>query len=459
MNFSLGPVEEEEYVNRLCKLLKIKSVYVESERYPYGPHIDQALNYMLDMAKEDGFQVKNVDGHAGHVEFGEGEEIIGILGHLDVVPPGEGWDSDPFEPIIKDGKIFGRGAQDDKGPVIAAYIAMKFLKEKGFMPDKKVRLILGTDEERDWHGINYYFNKEEMPVFGFSPDASFPVIHAEKGLIDGYITFPANEGSGETVLESLSGGDRLNMVPATAEAVIKGEAGELKESFSRFLKEHQLNGTVQEEGSTVKLLLNGKTAHASTPEKGINAVSSLLQFNGGLPLSTSQACFVQQLNHGLSNSAGEGIGLSISDEPSGKLTLNLGSIDWKKGDKCKVGVNVRYPVTTRYQKVMERLEAFAEKAGGHFELYDHLQSLYVEKENKNVQTLLNVYNKWTNEQASPQSMGGATYARALKSGVAYGALFKDSPDTAHQANEHVLISDMMKAAAIYAEAIYRLTAE
>lgn len=189
MNFnSLSHQYESEFIEKTMKLIRIPSVYKFNGDYPYGEPIDQALQTMLKIAEEDGFKTKNIEGHAGHIEFGQGEEILGILGHLDVVPAGEGWETDPFSPVIKDGNLYGRGAQDDKGPVMAAYIAMKLLKQQGFQPNKRVRLILGTDEERDWQGIEHYFKHEDMPEFGFSPDASFPVINAEKGLLDTYIT-------------------------------------------------------------------------------------------------------------------------------------------------------------------------------------------------------------------------------------------------------------------------------
>ncbi|WP_082233550.1 dipeptidase PepV [Halobacillus massiliensis] len=453
MNISLGPVEEQKYVQRLCELLKIESVYEESDRYPYGQNIDKALNYMLEMGEKDGFQVKNVDGHAGHIEFGEGEEILGILGHLDVVPPGDGWESPPFDPLVINGKIIARGAQDDKGPVMAAYLAMKYLKDQGFIPRKKVRLILGTDEERDWQGIDYYFKKEKMPAFGFTPDASFPVIHAEKGLIDGYIEYKLSEE--QNVIEYIQGGERLNMVPAAAEAMLSNDPDNLNEKFRDFLAENNLTGEIKTEGKKVKVKITGKTAHASTPEKGKNAVSSLLYFLSRLQLP--ETSFLESLYRGLSKTAGEGMDLAVSDMPSGPLTINLGSLDWKKGQFCKIGINIRYPVTLSYQTVKEKLDAFAEKDRGQFKLYEHLGALYVEKDEENIQKLIHVYNKWTKEHASPESMGGATYARALKSGVAFGALFKDSEDTAHQANEYVLVSDMMKAAHIYADAIYQLT--
>ncbi len=168
-------------------LLKIKSVLDEenqTDTAPFGVGVKEALEYMLNLGEKDGFTVKNVDHVAGHIEMGEGEELLGILCHVDVVPEGDGWSSDPYGAEIRDGKIFARGAIDDKGPTMAAYYAMKVIKELGLSLNKRVRMIIGTDEESNWRCVNHYFEVEEMPTVGFAPDADFPIINAEKGIWD-----------------------------------------------------------------------------------------------------------------------------------------------------------------------------------------------------------------------------------------------------------------------------------
>ncbi|UOR11878.1 dipeptidase PepV [Halobacillus amylolyticus] len=412
---------------------------------------------MLKIAEKDGFVTKNVDGHAGHIEFGQGEQILGILGHLDVVPSGEGWETDPFTPVIKDGNIYARGTQDDKGPVMAAYIAMKLLKDQGFKPNKRVRLIVGTDEERDWQGIEHYFKHEDMPEFGFSPDASFPVINAEKGLVDTYLTFPVSkESHGTCELLTIESGDRLNMVPSHAIAKIK-TADDIEEAFQSFLRTKDVEGKVDRQNDEITITVEGTPAHGSKPEQGKNAALLLLAFLQELPLPKAHKQIVTKLHHRFHDFTGKAIGLNYMDEASGSLTLNVGSLTWKKGENCRVGLNTRYPVTVDGETVIDKIKQFAEHEGGLFELYDHLHALYVEADNPYVQTLLSIYNEVTNEDEKVKAIGGATYARTLKSGVAYGALFKDSPDTAHQKNEHVRIKDMIKAISIYADSIYRLT--
>ncbi|MCA0972749.1 dipeptidase PepV [Halobacillus litoralis] len=449
---------EQEFMDRVYRILSIPSVYEESETYPYGKAVDDALQETLKIGEDDGFTIKNIDGHAGHIEYGEGEEILGILGHLDVVPAGKGWSTPPFEPTVIDGKLYARGAQDDKGPVMAAYIAMKLLKDQGFEPKKRVRLIVGTDEERDWKGIEHYFAKEEMPKFGFTPDASFPVIHAEKGLLDGYITFSLHGEDEESLvsIQNLQAGDRLNMVPDEAEATLVSSY-DLHEDFYHFLDQNNLHGEIDNIGNQYKLTVNGHSVHASKPELGKNAITELLSFIIQLPLSSQDENLLKEIHKGFSKTDGSGLDLKREDNVSGPLTLNMGSLTVTKEQKAQIGFNLRYPVTADYEAVCDQLSNYSQKLNGKWEEYDHLPSLYLEKDHPFIQTLLSVYNEVTGENETAHSMGGATYARALDAGVAYGAMFSHSPDTAHQKDEHVLLSDMRKAIEIYAKVIYELT--
>ncbi|WP_264188357.1 dipeptidase PepV [Halobacillus litoralis] len=454
---TLSQTYEEEYIQKTMELLKIPSVYEEDEETPYGKPILDALNKMLEIAGKDGFTTKNVHGHGGHVEFGEGEEIIGILGHLDVVPAGEGWTTPPFDPVVKNGILYGRGSQDDKGPVMAAYIAMKLLKDQGFQPKKKIRLILGTDEERDWEGIEHYFKHEDMPEVGFTPDASFPVIHAEKGLLDGYLTYAISPKSSDlsTYLLSFTGGDRLNMVPDESTAVLFSTA-DIQRSFNDYIEKHQLSGSLTKNDNEYVLSMKGKAAHASKPEGGRNAVIDLLGFLQTMPLPADDQKIIDHIYESFLVTDGSGLGLNIMDDVSGALTSNLGSLV-RSEDMWKAGFNLRYPVTAEYNDVLHQLNAIAERNEGSLAVYDHLPSIHLEKDHPFVETLLSVYNQTTGEKASAQSIGGATYARSLEAGVAFGAMFADSPDTAHQVDEHVRLKDMIKAIEIYAKSIYELS--
>lgn len=437
-----------EFVKRLNRLIRIPSVYREDEP-PFGKDVRRALHELLEIGKEDGFTIKNVDDYAGHVEFGEGEELFGILAHLDVVPAGSGWSVPPFELTEKDGKLFGRGVQDDKGPLMAAYIAMKELKEEGFVPRKRVRLIAGTDEEREWKGIDYYFTKEEMPEFGFTPDAVFPVIHAEKGLWDIHLVRDNSEDftSEMTYIETISGGSRLNMVPEAAEVTII-HRGEKELTFPEAEK-------VYRNGEKLTAVFAGSSAHGSTPDRGVNAIKKALKSLAGVSLPAPQKEMIEWMNTYLSDSTGKELAIDSKDEVSGALTLNFGTLHGNE-EKWEIGLNIRYPVTESYAELINKMK---DSLPGWLACKetDHMSSIYLPEDHAGIQTLMQAYRSVSGRKEKPEAIGGATYARVLKTGVAFGAVFPESLDTAHQADEMVLQEDMRKAIDIYKQAIFTWT--
>ncbi|MCY7798843.1 Sapep family Mn(2+)-dependent dipeptidase, partial [Bacillus haynesii] len=273
-----------EIVEDIQGFLKINSVLDEETAgpgRPFGKGIQECLTALLNKGEESGFTVKNLDGYAGHIEWGKGEEIIGVLCHIDVVPPGDGWTSDPFAAEIRDGRIYARGALDDKGPTMAAFHALKIVKDSGLPLSKRIRMIIGTDEESDWRCVEHYFKHEEMPSAGFAPDADFPIIYAEKGLIDAALKIETDqaETGADLVLEIFRSGRRLNMVPDDAEAVLAGAAPSgFEESFARFVKEKRAEGRILQEGGRLTLTVYGKSAHAMEPNNGVNAGLILAEF-------------------------------------------------------------------------------------------------------------------------------------------------------------------------------------
>ncbi|KGX84042.1 dipeptidase PepV [Pontibacillus marinus] len=465
MNKSLSKEQLNElkpyFLDRLKELLQIPSTYDETsirEGAPYGENIQKALEYALSLGEKEGFSVKDIDGYAGHIEWGKGEELIGILGHLDVVPAGEGWTNGPFDPVVKEGKLFARGAQDDKGPVMAAFLAMKWLKDIGVEPQKRVRLILGTDEERNWGCMKHYFAKEEMPKVGFSPDAQFPVIHAEKGLLDLDVTknLDMDQSHATAQLLHLQGGERLNMVPYRAQASLKWEGeGDPISLFEDFIQQTPYDGKADMDGDQLHITLTGKSAHAMEPNNGHNAFLGITSFLKELPFSNSILSVLYWIEEAFQSSRGEGLGIACEDNVSGPLTVNVGTAVLKDGD-LTLGLNIRYPVTKDFQEWFQIFESNMNDHEARIHVIEHLEAIHMAKDHPFVEKLLDIYNRNANEQAEPLAIGGATYARALNQGVAYGAMFSHSPDTAHNADEHILIEDLMEAAYIYAEAIYEL---
>ena len=345
-------------------LLKIKSVLDEehqTETAPFGVGVKEALDYMLELGANDGFTVKNVDHVAGHIEMGEGEELLGILCHVDVVPEGDGWSSDPFGAEIRDGKIYARGAVDDKGPTMAAYYAMKVIKELGLPLQKRVRMIIGTDEESQWRCVNHYFEVEEMPTLGFAPDADFPIINAEKGIWDfAIVQSPANQVDQTTVnVVEFSSGRRMNMVPDYAVAKVETEkATELTEAYELFLQKHSLTGKADVSNNTVVFELKGVSAHGMEPNNGVNAGLYLASFLADWELdSHAKAYFTFIRDYLLGDSRGNKLGVAYQDEITGDLTLNAGKFRYSKTADSSIGFTMRYPVTYNWEKGKETLTA------------------------------------------------------------------------------------------------------
>ena len=458
---------KEALIEKTRELLKIKSVLDEDDGGPDAPlgrGVKEALQYMLDLGREDGFRVKNVGNLAGHIEFGAGKELVGILCHVDVVPAGDGWSCDPFGAEIRDGKIFARGAIDDKGPTMAAYFAMKIVKELELTLNKRVRMIIGTDEESDWRCVEHYFAREEMPTLGFAPDADFPIIYAEKGIMDfDFVQKPDNgpaQKEGAEVIRFASG-RRYNMVPDFAAVVLKapGEEEMLKRRFHEFLAVTNSTGRCFEAGGEVIFELEGISAHGMEPDRGKNAGLMLSSFLAKLHLDAeAQRFFPFIAQYFLDDSRGRKTGIAYADH-TGEVTVNVGILTYDAGRGGKLGINLRYPVTADFSELKRKLQELAEKNGFAMENISNSNPHYVDENEFLVRTLKKVYEERTGEKAELLAIGGGTYARSLKSGVAFGPLFPGRPDVAHQKAEYIFIDDLLKATAIYAHAIYELAGQ
>jgi predicted dipeptidase len=427
----------------LKELVRIPSVLDEGAGgYPFGEAIDQALRRALQIAGELGFRTRYGDGgYYGIAEIGAGEELVGILGHLDVVPPGNllDWESGPFNPVEKDGMLFGRGTQDDKGPMIAALFAVKALLDAGVTFNKRVRFIFGTDEETLWRCINRYKEKEELPDMGFSPDSRFPLTYAEKGLLQLIL-----EGSAENSL-SLSGGSAFNAVP---DAILYD--GERQAELASKLDELGFAYERKETGIEVK----GKAAHAMIPEEGVNAIARLCLALQAIGLESKAVRFVAQ-EIGEDPYATRVFG-PCADEPSGRLKFNVGKIEL--GQVEQLFIDSRIPVTVPKEEIVAKLSAAAARYGLVYKEFDYLAPLYLPRDHFIIETLLKVYRQYSGDTVSePVASGGATYARAMPNCVAYGALTHDELLTEHQPNERTVLKNLYKAMEIYAYAIYELT--
>ncbi len=457
---------KEELIQKTQELIQIPSVISDSNnpQHPFGKPINDALEYMLKLGKSLGFRTKNIDGYCGYIEFGEGKELIGIIGHLDVVPEGEDWKYPPFSATLADNKIYGRGAIDDKGPVISSLYAMKAVMDT-CQVHKRVRLILGLNEENDWKCMAYYKKHEELPTIGFSPDADFPCIYSEKAILTCYLKMDYSTFLNKDIIikEINTNANPINVVPKICSIILKINPQKIKmKDFIQHLKniiektnfEIDIYKIDEEE---IKLTSHGVPSHAAHPESGTNAISRLVIvltkiFNLYQISISLFDFFTTYIN---TQYGGENLAIDFEDK-SGKLTLNVGDF-YFKNNILQIGLNLRIPVT---MNMLEIGNSFIKHTSPYldidFDTISYKPALYISKENKLVKTLCDVYNKETHSNLEPIAIGGATYARAFDNCISFGANFPGDKDMCHQTNEFIAIDKLLLSCKIYAKAILAL---
>lgn len=455
-------VEEirEELIKSTQEIVKIKSVQEDpKEGMPFGEGVNKALEFSLELCKSMGFKTTNLDGYIGYAELGEGEDYIAILGHLDVVPEGTGWIYPPYGGEIHDGKIFARGTTDDKGPLYAALYGLKALKELNIPLSKKVRVIFGTNEESGCGEMQYYRDREKPPIMGFTPDAEYPIIYAEKGITIFDVAKEINiPQEGDIIIKSIKGGERANMVPDNAEAIIIAkDKEEILKSLEGFVKStgYDIKGEIK--GNELVIKSFGFSAHGSLPHLGKNAIMQMIKFLVTLPLGESDIYdYLKLFNDyvGLETN-GKSFGVGLEDKESGELSFNVGTIDMTE-KKVLMKLNLRYPVTFKYEDMMEPFKEKLEGTNIKVENIMHHPPLYFPSDHPLIKTLQKVYKEQTGDEPRLLAIGGGTYAKEMKNIVAFGPIFPGKPDLDHQANEYIEVEDLIRNAKIYAHAIYEL---
>jgi len=446
----------------LKDLIAINSVKADAlPDMPFGKGCAAALKYVLNLCDSRGMKTKNVENYCGWAEIGEGEKMLAVVCHLDVVPVGDSWATDPFEATVKDGELFGRGALDDKGPAIATIYAVLAVKETVKKLNCRVRIIFGCDEESNWRCMERYALTEEMPDAAFTPDAEYPVIITEKGIAHLAINTSLTEGKYQLYL---GGGLRPNMVCDKAHATVIGNTDKFFNVLNAY-DVHSAGLSFDCKGDTLTVEAIGVGAHGSTPEKGKNAFFELFKLLDALKLGGSQGEFVKtMLNAFVDKTDGSGVNLLLSDEASGALSLNLGMCFIGKNecftdmadDSCKVVIDIRYPISYTVTDISARLQG-ALPDSWDIEFIHSQAPHHVDEGSPLVQALLSVYREYTGRSDKPLAIGGGTYARAFPNkAVAFGVQFSDVPDKAHQANESIRIDDLLISTKMFASAIIKL---
>ena len=435
---------KDEFLTSLKTLISYPSVLNEGENgTPFGQAIQDVLEKTLEICRGLGFTTYlDPKGYYGYAEIGQGAELLAVLCHLDVVPSGDeaDWRTPPFEATIKDGWIFGRGVQDDKGPSMAALYAVKALLDSGVEFKKRVRFIFGTDEETLWRCMGRYNELEETATLGFAPDSSFPLTYAEKGLLQVKLHGP---GSDQLELEA---GAAFNVVPGKA-----SYQGELLEQVVAGLQAASFDYEQNDQQVTVL----GLPKHAKDAAEGINAIVRLATVLQPLQAHPALAFIAEAVGE---DATGGRLFGDISDEPSGRLSFNIAGLTLNS-EKSEIRIDIRIPVLADKDQLVAQLADIAGRYQLDYEEFDYLAPLYVPKDSELVSTLMAIYQEKTGDTSPAMSSGGATFARTMPNCVAFGALFPGVEQTEHQANERASLEDLYRAMDIYAETIFRLAGE
>ncbi len=445
----------DDIVRDLGKLVAIPSVAVPTEgEHPFGDPCAKALDTAVELSESYGLKAKNVDYYAAHAEIGEGEGNAVVMAHLDVVPAGEGWDSDPFKMVLtEDGRAIGRGVADDKGAAVVALHCLRAINDAGVKGKRKLRVIFGSAEEIGMHDMPYYFSKEQHPDMGFTPDAGYGICHCEKGGLN----FNVKGKNDSALIKSFSAGTVPNAVPSKAECRIVCTAGEL-DRLSAAAKDCGIPVEIALTEDGAKLLAKGKAAHAAAPQSGMNAASYLIELLHEVFGAERLGRFFSFIHEKIAlTSDGSLLGVNISDEPSGPLTFNLGIVK-ADSESCCLTVDIRYPATKDGKWVSETIQKAVEAAGLEYVQLSDAVPLYLPKESQLVTLLSGAYKDVTGEDCDIFSMGGGTYARQMFGrGVAFGPGFKDDiPAHEHDVNEQINLEKLKLHAQICLEAMYRM---
>ncbi len=448
----------ESYKNELVyavqKLIQIRSVHEDGvEGMPFGEGINDALNFVLRHAENMGFVVKNLDGHCGYIEYGEGELYIGILSHVDTCPEGDMWAVPPFGGQIMNNRIYGRGSMDNKGPLMAALYGLKAVMDSGVKPNKKIRFIIGTDEERYYKDIEYYLKKEKPPIAGFTLDGQFPVVFAEKGLamMEYMGTFPQQGGE---IIGYIRGGASDNTVPGHCETLLITERkSEIVTNLSLFARDNRHNMTARIVDNGVIIESFGMETHGMALELGVNAICQLIQFLCHIEFGCDAVkSMISFLNKSIGMDLyGAGLGVDCEYEFSGSLTLNWGIISMENDD-VRIRFDVRFPVTCDFEKTSEKIAKNFVNNGFREIENTYWDPIYFPKEHFLIKILLDAYQYVTKDYREPISSGSGSYSKVMPNVAAFGAIFPGESQAWHQVNEYIDIDNLMKMTEIYATA-------
>ncbi|MFV0255343.1 MAG: Sapep family Mn(2+)-dependent dipeptidase [Erysipelotrichaceae bacterium] len=433
-----------EMLDVLAKTISYNTVENhDNDKYPFGQGNADCLEYVLEKCQEYGMRSTNLDYYAGFAEYGAGDKLVGIIGHLDTVPFGEGWLSDPTTLVNRDGKLYGRGTIDDKGPMIANLFAIKYLIENKKDWKQRLRIVFGSNEESGFQCVKHYVEKEGHFDIGYTPDGSIPCCFGEKGILQ-FSTSCKN-----TFFKKVSGGLVANAVPANFEAEFSIEGIDIV-ALKSYFDENNITYELSAEYETVNLVVKGVAAHGSTPTKGVNAVAhALVALKRAGVKDPAILEIVEKIGV---ESNGESLKIAIKDQ-YGDLTLNLGVIKIVE-DNLEITFDVRCPFTHDLKEVTDKLPNSFDQWTTH--ILTQKAGIYVLEDSEYVQMLTKTANEVFNIDSKPITMGGGTYARGINNIIAFGPKFTDEDNHMHDANEFIREEHFFQLVEMYAVALEKM---
>ncbi len=448
----------DEMVKNICRLINIKSVRGEPQNgMPFGEGPAAALAEALKIASELGFKPKNMENYVGVVDLNQKETELTILSHLDVVPEGKGWTKEPFSAAAQDGKIFGRGASDDKGPSIAALYALAAAREIEPSLGKNARLVLGTAEETGSEDIAYYYGREKASPFTFSPDGDFPIINAEKGRYAPTLEASWAESADLPRIVSIRAGEAANAVPSEAVAVVEGLDFEVYEEYCDMYNEYTgAEFSLSQEGNLITVTAKGRGAHAAELQQGNNALTAMIFLLSHTNFAPSESYnMICQLNTFFSHGDfyGKGLGIEQKDEVSGPLTLSLDVMDYRlTGFLARF--DCRFPISGTKEGTADAADAAFRAKGIEIKGQDSFTPPhYVPADSPFVKTLLSAFEEHTDCEGKCLAIGGGTYVHGIEGAVAFGCTMPGRDNHIHGADEYVIIDEIITGAKIFTQAI------
>lgn len=460
--------KQAEMLEDLSILVRINSQKGEAkENMPYGEGPAQVLAAAEELMKKYGFLTKNYANHVVTGDFSENEKGLDVLAHLDVVPVTDDWTvTKPFEPKVVDGKIYGRGTSDDKGPAIAALYAMRAIKELGLPMKKSMRLILGADEECGSGDLEYYYGIEKEAPYTFTPDAEFPLINIEKGRLAGSFGAEFTDGLKLPGVVSFKSGDKVNVIPQRAQAVVAGVEEDVLKAAAEAVTEKtgvtfEITADTSMQASCFKISARGMAAHASTPQEGKNALTATLSLLAGLPLadcSANNALKVLDKLMPYEDTCGKNLGIYRFDEESGELTLAFSIIDFTS-EGFKGEFDSRLPVGCTDENTKDVLVKVFAELGIRFADEPMTPPHCVPGDSEFVKLLLGSFERYTGIKGEPLAIGGGTYVHELERGVAFGCAMPGEDCHMHGDDEFMYIDTLMTSAKIFADALLKICNE